>query len=432
MGSGKLIDYLLLHSHFHKMVSSGIAMNASLNSRKKILSDIGIESSLTYQTFRHACTGYAKMVQFKKEDFLCPSCGDSPSYIVCDGKTNGPTKRKVNHLHKLDRAEEDESVLAQGSSFESRVFLSESRERKLVCKLLTDTVSYDDFLESDDITSENGQMLSTLIARISLSWPSEVIPKPYAKLLGNISKYSSVAGYMQVMSGQPLEFLEEFCHQRFDLRSGENGEQQKQVAAELPALWPNLIDILNLEKSNFLPDDVGAIVLKLIWIRRNTFITAAVRAPDDYVEWENKEQEHSTMFYPNWPIWRYPKKYEVQNVTDCDFCEKGFNKHNDFSFGVFSVGCLCPYNITMGYELMLCKESAHNIFRLLMCRDLNMHELKGVVFDYACGLDQYILNREPREFEYLRLLVDGAHWQVVIILLSSLYCHVVIVRGKRS
>ena len=73
------------------------------------------------------------MVQFKKEDFLCPSYGDSPSYIVCDGKTNGPTKRKVNHLHKLDRAEEDESVLAQGSSFESRVFLSESRERKLVC-----------------------------------------------------------------------------------------------------------------------------------------------------------------------------------------------------------------------------------------------------------------------------------------------------------
>ena len=49
---------------------------------------------------------------------------------------------------------------------------------------------------------------------------------------------------------------------------------------------------------------------------------------------------------------------------------------------------------------MLCKESAHNIF----C--LNMHELNRVVVDFACGLDQYILNREPREFEYLRLLVE--------------------------
>ena len=164
-----------------------------------------------------------------------------------------------------------------------------------------------------------------------------------------------------------------------------------------------------------------AIISKLIWIRRNTFLTAAVRSDDDYVEWENQEQEHSTMFYPNWPIWRYPKKYEVRNVTDCDFCEKEFNKHNDFSFGVFSVGCMCPYNITMGYELMLCKESAHNIFRLLMCRDVNMHALKGVVFDFACGLDQYMLNREPVEFEYLRLLVDGAHWQVDIRIIQC--CH---------
>ena len=47
-----------------------------------------------------------------------------------------------------------------------------------------------------------------------------------------------------------------------------------------------------------------------------------------------------------------------------------------------------------------------------MCRDIDLHALQGVIFDFACGLDQYILNREPREFEYLRCLVDGAHWQV--------------------
>ena len=61
---------------------------------------------------------------------------------------------------------------------------------------------------------------------------------------------------------------------------------------------------------------------------------------------------------------------------------------------------------------MLCKESAHNIFRLLMCRDVDLRALQGVIFDKACELDQYMLNREPREFEFLRCLVDGAHWQV--------------------
>ena len=59
---------------------------------------------------------------------------------------------------------------------------------------------------------------------------------------------------------------------------------------------------------------------------------------------------------------------------------------------------------------MLQQESAYNIFRLLMCRDIDLENLKGVIYDHACGLDAYLLNREPRKFQYIRCLVDGAHW----------------------
>ena len=34
-----------------------------------------------------------------------------------------------------------------------------------------------------------------------------------------------------------------------------------------------------------------------------------------------------------------------------------------------------------------------------------------VLVYFGCGLDTYMLNREPREFQYLRCLVDGSHWQ---------------------
>ena len=112
------------------MVPSGIDMNASYNSRKSSLNDIGVKTTLTYQQFVRACTGYVKMVEFMEEDFLCSTCGDSPSYVVCDGKTDGPTKRKVEHLHELDSPDHDETCLRQGSFFEDRVFLSESCERK--------------------------------------------------------------------------------------------------------------------------------------------------------------------------------------------------------------------------------------------------------------------------------------------------------------
>ena len=63
------------------------------------------------------------------------------------------------------------------------------------------------------------------------------------------------------------------------------------------------------------------------------------------------------------------------------------------------------------FELMLTKESAHNFFCFLMCREVDMINLEGVILDHGCGLDTYLLNREPREFQFLRCLVDGSHWQ---------------------
>ena len=420
VGSGQFIDYLFLHNHLQKMVISGIAMNATFNARLTSLNAIGMKSSLTYSLFLRACTGYAQMLEFEKEDFLCPDCGESPSYLVADGKTDGPTKRKLEHLHELDKAEGDDSVLCQGSHMKDRVFLTSNDERKLVCLLLTESISSDEFVESDVITTENGRMISTLVERACLSWPDE-LPPPYKRFIGNISKNSSVAGFLQVLSVESLDFLAEFCQQRLDLRLAINSETQKQVREEMPALWENVIDLLNLERTNYLPNDVSSIILKMIEIRKVTFQTAAVRDESDYVEWEDIQQEHPTQFYPNWVIYRYPKKYSVRNVADCDFCDKAFNKHKDFSFGVFSVGCVCSKNITYGYEIMLCQESAHNLFRLLMCRDVDLLSLKGIIFDNACGLDRYILNREPREFEYLRCLVDGAHWQVYYFVCAQLH-----------
>ena len=83
----------------------------------------------------------------------------------------------------------------------------------------------------------------------------------------------------------------------------------------------------------------------------------------------------------------------MNSRVDSDFCAKSFESKKGFAFGVFSVGCSCPANITYGWEVMLSRESAHNLFRLLMCRNLDMQTLEGVIFDFACGLDPYLLNR---------------------------------------
>ena len=155
-----------------------------------------------------------------------------------------------------------------------------------------------------------------LVQRIALSLHDE-IPKPYKRLLGNIYKIINVAGFLQILTSESLEILEEFCNQSFDIRSAEHTAKQKMIKKEMPALWPNFIDILNLENASYLPGDVSSIILKMIHMRRNTFLHAAVLSSDDYIEWEDQEIEHPTQVYPNWKIWRYPKTYIVRNISDC-------------------------------------------------------------------------------------------------------------------
>ena len=60
---------------------------------------------------------------------------------------------------------------------------------------------------------------------------------------------------------------------------------------------------------------------------------------------------------------------------------------------------------------MMAHESARHFFKFLMNRKINFKNLEGVIFDFACGLHCYALNREPLDFEYLRFLVDDSHWQ---------------------
>ena len=210
--------------------------------------------------------------------------------------------------------------------------------------------------------SENGQLIIPLIERICEDWPDE-IPKPYARFLGNICKPTSVAAFMQVTHDDPLLHLESFCEQQLNLRSALNQEKLQLMARELPALWPNLMDIMELEATEYLPIEVSNILIRLIEIRRSTFQNASEREDDDYVRWATPGEEHPTQFYPIWEIFRHPKKYNVRSKQDSDFCDKSFDSKKGFAFGIFSVGCPCPSNITYGFELMLSRESAHNLFR---------------------------------------------------------------------
>ena len=59
---------------------------------------------------------------------------------------------------------------------------------------------------------------------------------------------------------------------------------------------------------------------------------------------------------------------------------------------------------------MIHKESPQNLYRLLTCRDIDLHTLEGMVLDRACLFDTYTMNRDARILENKKVLVDGLHW----------------------
>ena len=104
LGSGKFVSYNFLLSSVHKM-TVGMAMNAIVSSRELSLNSIGLQTTFTVKDLDRSLTGFAKLMKFRKEDFQCNQCGDTPQYIVCNGKSVGPTRRKVDHLSEFDGLE---------------------------------------------------------------------------------------------------------------------------------------------------------------------------------------------------------------------------------------------------------------------------------------------------------------------------------------
>ena len=226
---------------------------------------------------------------------------------MADGKSDGPTKRKVQHLKELGTADDDTGCLSQGSHHKDRIFLDVYGERQAICAVLTESTGIDDFLTEPGIESETGRMVLALIDRIFKTWGEEM-PKQYKRFIANICKQTSVAGFLQVTSNLPLNYLELFCHKTLDLRSVDEIEKLDFMQKQLPAFWPMLTNLLDLEGTKYLPTDIKCIVLKLIDIRKNTFLTAAPWNDDDYWDWPSPGEEHPTQFYPDFPKFRYPKR----------------------------------------------------------------------------------------------------------------------------
>ena len=410
LGYGKMVDYAVLLSYLHKWRLSGISIQAMYRSIVEVSKLSGQTISFTYSDLRRSVMGFFCNLKLDwVKAFSCPHHGTSPKWIVADGKALGPLKRNLSHLKELDVAEGDKTVLQQSTHHVDRIFIKTKKERKLILNLLSGSISMEEFTSSTEIVTDNGKLVRDLVNNLKEKFPL-AIPDAYVQFLCNVAKNSSCRSLLQTTCDDPLEDLRLFCAENLNLRSLDNVGKLSNLKKKLPALWPILEGICEVESSYYLPGCVSKIVLVLLRIRHETFEKAVRRSNRDVHQWLDPRKEHSLQCYPSLPLWRYPSRYEVSRQIDADICEKSFNYHSDFCAGIFNVGCGCSANVTLGFEIMLAKESPRNLFRFLQTRDVNLHELKGIIVDFGCLFEPYVLNRDAALLNKKIVLVDGAHW----------------------
>ena len=87
---------------------------------------------------------------------------------------------------------------------------------------------------------------------------------------------------MQVTTKETLPWVKRFLNRQTDIRSPENIAILQLIIEEIPNVWKNVIDILNLESSKWLPEAVSAILKKAIEMREEIFVNSPPRSEADY------------------------------------------------------------------------------------------------------------------------------------------------------
>ena len=116
-------------------------------------------------------------------------------------------------------------------------------------------------------------------------------------------------------------------------------------------------------------------------------------------------------YFPCLPELRASPIYEADSVQskkeDPDACRKTSYGHPTLSPGIFTL--YCQHGVCYGFEVMARCESPRIPFEIFSTRFPRPPRI--IVYDNACKLHAYCLNREPRRFQGSMFAVDRFHWK---------------------
>ena len=315
----------------------------------------------------------------------------------------GMRKDLMMPMNDLD---ESKLVPVKGSLHSDRVLIKTARARYLLLQYscfkrdrkpvacpqkLTDK----EFKQLTEILHSDGFVaLEKLLLKIEDQHQERLAPVPYRKFLSEIARNSPACGMVQIAGcKQACDVLKRIANRSIDVFLPENACHWSLLSENAPVISSFLL-LCQKHCSSGIPQEVFDLL---------SHILVTIQAPfkisePDKCHYPEPSEANKFSYFPSLPQLHGNAVYQIDKSrlsTANDVCNKRSSKHPALTPGIFTI--YCPHAICYGFEVLKECESPRHPFQIFKTRFPKPPKI--VVYDNACGLHQYCLNREPIFFQ---------------------------------
>ncbi|XP_066271346.1 uncharacterized protein [Branchiostoma lanceolatum] len=408
--------YNMLTKYMHFMIENRTPLRGFHRAcqRENNLSKTNLTS---YNTFLYAYNSFERLLNIDwTTSFQCPTCRTQPEVVIMDGITLGFRKDLIPELQD-DVQHSDPPVINSGSRHQDRVVIKRDPTRVALRRFagVGKALSLHECREMErEMCSSGHASLSNLVRRLRGGQRKDVVaPKTYRDFLIQVSRNTPACGTTQVAgSGQDATraIIKEIA-EGLNIKDSVNHGKLSMLQQTAPVI-SDVID--RVAPDGDVPADVRAVLLDLVEKVMAPYQDGLSPDISDYPAVTQPDSPNSLTysFFPS--QWRrHGDGYFTADVRNTrakertSDCRKESRGHPTLTAGVFTL--YCQHAICYGFEVMLEPESPKYPFRILKSRFSTAPSV--IIYDNACQLHSYCLNRDPGFFQNSRFFVDRLHFK---------------------
>ena len=395
-----LMYFDTLYTYLCCLIDHGNPLVAMQRTMNMVIDVVSSSEPLKLWVLQRAWHSFSRQLDINLENNMyCNICKEDPEVIICDGTSVGVRK---DMLSSVKRAK-PETTPINGSKHNDRTFISNAALRNKL-KAFVQGISQRNFdnllksLKKEQFTAIAGFIEEHCIS-VGRSRNVKLDPK-FSKLFSQLLINGPVCGVMQISEDESLaqDVLSEIVKSKLDIRLAQNAKKAQIIQSQVPLLYKQLTD------PNLVLDESFLLLLEYII----TKINAPFEIGTTDLEYP-PPTEQITECFPNLPKIHDPGNYTADKASSAPLsdCRKESYGHPVLSPGIFTI--FCEHGICYGYSLMDSCESPRMPFEILKTRFKVPPKI--IIYDNACKLHSYCLNREPIFFKNTKFFVDRFHFK---------------------